>query len=53
MQMPMAKSRAEHFADRAVHDLAARTWLAAFLDHWLVQGVQGTGAPALEAVAAE
>lgn len=37
MQMPMAKPRAQHFADRAVHDLAARTWLAAFLDHWLAQ----------------
>jgi GMP synthase (glutamine-hydrolysing) len=35
MQAPGAKSRAEHFADRAVHDLAARTWLASFLDHWL------------------
>ena len=35
MQLPGAKSRAAHFADRAVHDLAARTWLASFLDHWL------------------
>jgi GMP synthase (glutamine-hydrolysing) len=35
MQLPGAKSRAEHFADRAVHDLAARAWLASFLDHWL------------------
>jgi GMP synthase (glutamine-hydrolysing) len=38
MTLPGAKSRAEHFSDRAVHDLAARTWLAAFLDHWLVCG---------------
>ena len=35
MQLPGAKSRTEHFADRAVHDLAARAWLASFLDHWL------------------
>jgi GMP synthase (glutamine-hydrolysing) len=38
MQLPGAKSRAEHFADRAVHDLAARAWLATFLDHWLTCG---------------
>jgi hypothetical protein len=38
MQLPGAKSRAEHFADRAVHDLAARAWLATFLDHWLACG---------------
>jgi GMP synthase (glutamine-hydrolysing) len=35
MQLPGAKPRAAHFADRAVHDLAGRAWLAAFLDHWL------------------
>jgi GMP synthase (glutamine-hydrolysing) len=35
MQAPGAKQRAEHFADRAVHDAPARAWLAAFADHWL------------------
>jgi len=46
MQLPGAKSRAEHFADRAVHDLAARAWLASFLDHWLACGT-GCGKPAV------
>jgi GMP synthase (glutamine-hydrolysing) len=35
MQMPNAKPRAAHFADRAVYDPAGRAWLAAFLNHWL------------------
>jgi GMP synthase (glutamine-hydrolysing) len=35
MELPGAKPRAAHFADRAVHDPIGRTWLAAFLDHWL------------------
>jgi GMP synthase (glutamine-hydrolysing) len=43
MSLPGAKSRAEHFADRAVHDLAARAWLAAFLDHWLDCGTACDG----------
>ena len=30
MQMPNAKPRAAHFADRAVYDPAGRAWLAAF-----------------------
>jgi len=37
--LPGAKRRAAHFADRAVYDLAGRVWLAAFLNHWLGQGV--------------
>lgn len=37
MQMPGAKPRAAHFADRAVYDPAGRAWLAAFLNHWLGQ----------------
>jgi GMP synthase (glutamine-hydrolysing) len=37
MSLPGAKPRSAHFADRAVHDLAGRAWLAAFLDHWLPQ----------------
>jgi GMP synthase (glutamine-hydrolysing) len=35
MQMPNAKPRAAHFADRAVYDPAGQAWLAAFLNHWL------------------
>ena len=35
MQLPGAKPRDAHFADRAVHDAPGRAWLAAFLDHWL------------------
>jgi GMP synthase (glutamine-hydrolysing) len=35
LSLPGAKPRAAHFADRAVHDLPARAWLAAFLAHWL------------------
>ena len=35
MQLPNAKPRAAHFADRAVYDPAGRAWLAAFLNHWL------------------
>jgi len=37
MQMPGAKPRAAHFADRAVYDPAGRAWLTAFLNHWLGQ----------------
>ena len=38
MELPGAKPRAAHFADRAVHDLAARNWLAAFLNRWIGRG---------------
>jgi GMP synthase (glutamine-hydrolysing) len=38
MELPGAKPRAAHFADRAVHDLAARNWLAAFLNRWIGGG---------------
>lgn len=37
MQMPGAKPRAAHFADRAVYDPAGRAWLTAFLNHWLAE----------------
>jgi GMP synthase (glutamine-hydrolysing) len=33
--MPGAKRRAEHFADRPVHDPAVRRWFAEFLDRWI------------------
>jgi GMP synthase (glutamine-hydrolysing) len=35
LQMPGAKPRAEHFADRAVYDYSARTWLGGFLSQWI------------------
>jgi GMP synthase (glutamine-hydrolysing) len=35
LELPGTRSRAEHIADRAVHDFAARKWLAAFIDRWI------------------
>jgi len=35
MDMPGAKQRAAHFAERPMYDLAIRTWLAAFLQRWV------------------
>ena len=35
MELPGAKQRHEHIADRAVHDHASRNWLTAFIDHWM------------------
>jgi GMP synthase (glutamine-hydrolysing) len=35
MTLPGAKPRAEHFADRPLHDPAIRLWLADFLDRWI------------------
>ena len=35
MEMPGAKQRAAHFAERPVYDQAIRTWLATFLQTWL------------------
>src|SRR5581483_6959714 len=36
LELPGAKSRAQHFADRPVSDLASRNWLAAFIDRWIL-----------------
>ena len=38
MEMPGAKPRHEHFADRPAYDHGIRAWLADFLDHWLARG---------------
>jgi len=38
MELPGAKQRHEHIADRAVHDHASRNWLATFIDHWMGLG---------------
>jgi GMP synthase (glutamine-hydrolysing) len=35
MQLPGAKPRETHFADRAVYDYSARAWLNIFLERWL------------------
>ncbi len=45
LELPGAKQRAEHFADRPVYDPAVRAWLAEFLDRW-IEGAPGeTAAP--------
>jgi GMP synthase (glutamine-hydrolysing) len=48
MALPGARPRAEHFAERYVHDQVSLAWLAAFLDHWL-----GLKAPAAAMAAVE
>ncbi len=35
LQMPGARPRATHFADRAVYDYSARAWLGVFLERWI------------------
>jgi GMP synthase (glutamine-hydrolysing) len=35
MELPGAKPRHTHFADRAVYDYSARAWLNVFLEQWL------------------
>jgi GMP synthase (glutamine-hydrolysing) len=35
MELPGAKPREAHFADRAVYDYSARAWLRVFLERWL------------------
>jgi GMP synthase (glutamine-hydrolysing) len=35
LELPNARPRAQHFADRAAYDYPVRQWLAGFLDHWL------------------
>jgi GMP synthase (glutamine-hydrolysing) len=34
-ELPNAKPRETHFAERPIHDYAARNWLAAFMNHWI------------------
>lgn len=41
---PNARSRAEHFAQRAVYDVAERAWLKRFVDRWLAGQVGGADA---------
>jgi GMP synthase (glutamine-hydrolysing) len=35
MELPGARPRHTHFADRAVYDFSARAWLSVFLERWL------------------
>jgi GMP synthase (glutamine-hydrolysing) len=35
LEMPGAKPRAAHFADREVYDYSVRTWLNVFLERWI------------------
>jgi len=35
LEMPGAKPRAQHFADREVYDYSGRAWLAVFLERWI------------------
>jgi GMP synthase (glutamine-hydrolysing) len=35
LEMPGAKPRATHFADREVYDFSARAWLSGFLERWI------------------
>ncbi len=35
MQLPGAKPREAHFADREVYDYSARAWLSVFLERWI------------------
>ena len=41
--LPGAKPRNQHFIDRPVYDLAIRTWLTGFLDHWCALERNGIG----------
>ena len=42
-ELPGAKGRAAHFADRPVYDYSIRTWLSGFLHHWLARGTSREG----------
>jgi len=46
MELPGAKQRAAHFAERPVYDPAIRTWLATFLERWVEGGTVGASAAA-------
>jgi GMP synthase (glutamine-hydrolysing) len=37
LELPGARPRHRHFADRAVHDVTERAWLKQFLDGWLAR----------------
>jgi GMP synthase (glutamine-hydrolysing) len=37
LDLPGARPRHHHFADRAIHDVSERAWLKTFLDDWLIR----------------
>jgi GMP synthase (glutamine-hydrolysing) len=37
LELPNARPRDTHFADRAVYDFTARAWLSVFLDRWMCE----------------
>jgi GMP synthase (glutamine-hydrolysing) len=37
LELPGARARHHHFADRAVHDVTERAWLKQFIDGWLAR----------------
>jgi GMP synthase (glutamine-hydrolysing) len=52
LSLPGAQPRAAHFVGRAVYDVAERSWLTAFLQHWL-RGSQARADDLILAQAAE
>jgi GMP synthase (glutamine-hydrolysing) len=51
--LPGARERHHHFADRAVHDVIERAWLKNFLDRWLARIPERAGSELIMAQAAE
>jgi GMP synthase (glutamine-hydrolysing) len=45
---PGARARHQHFADRAVYDVAERAWLKSFLDGWLARMPRSIASQAAE-----
>ena len=43
LEMPGAKPRHTHLADRAVYDYSARAWLKVFLKRWLASATDCAG----------
>ena len=48
MDLPGARARHHHFADRAVHDFIERAWLKQFIDGWLARKPESMLAQAAE-----
>lgn len=48
MQLPGAKPRETHFADRAVYDYSARAWLNLFLQRWLASEASNSFTQSIE-----
>ena len=48
LDLPGAQPRDLHFEGRAIHDVAERAWLAAFIDGWLKREPRAVLAEAAE-----